>query len=429
MEELSQLVFFGEILPDRDAEAVKARLAELLKLPAEQVGAVFSGRKVVLRKSLPTEQAAAYVARLEKIGVKVFAEPLPPPLAAVQVAPEAVPAPAATVVALEPAVPAAAVEPARSVAMQQAAAPAEEMNCPKCGEHQPRRTLCRSCSVDMKRYAEALQEAETAAREERMLAREMSMPGRHGRVAAGSEDETRLFGFGFEGRLGRRSYLIGCLLSWAIGGFAALAFFKLGSYPALFVGMAISFFISVRMLVLRCHDLNWSGWFWLLTLIPYIGAGFALLLLFIPGSRDGNNHGFPGAGPGFVPGLAVLAVCVMSTGMLYKSRDEIFAYYAGQLANSGGSSRGKDLEGPMLSVAEADVEMFTTSDCGVCHVAKAYMQQRGISYAEKDVEKNEDYLREFYARGGRGVPYIFVGSQSMMGFEANRLEQMLANRG
>ena len=56
------------------------------------------------------------------------------------------------------------------------------------------------------------------------------------------------------------------------------------------------------------------------------------------------------------------------------------------------------------------------------------MNKRGIQYVEKDVEKNEDYLRDFYARGGRAVPYIFVGEQSMMGFDADWLERTLASR-
>lgn len=55
-----------------------------------------------------------------------------------------------------------------------------------------------------------------------------------------------------------------------------------------------------------------------------------------------------------------------------------------------------------------------------------YMDERGSEYLEKDVEDDVDLRREFYARGGRGVPLIVVYGETMSGFDPARFEQLRA---
>ena len=429
MSESSQLVFYGEVLPGHDADTVKAKLGELLKLPTEQIAAVFSGRRVVLRKSLPSDQAASYVARLEKIGVKVFAEALPQvtEVPSAPVLEQVAPPPAVSQITPALQVAAAPQTPTLAIA---GALPVEEMDCPKCGERQPKRTLCRACSVDMKRFSASQQQAEQDAREERMVEREIAMAssGRGGRARIGDEDAVSIFGLGFSGRLGRRSFLAGNLLCWALIAFAVVIMVKTGSVFIAGAVVLIATIASLRLSVLRCHDANWTGWLSLIFVIPYIGPLFGLVLMFMPGTKEDNNHGSSSPAPGFPVGFAIVAVFTLSVGLLYKQQDAFFAYASGQAMGSTSQQAGNGGGGPVLTLAEADVEMFTTSSCGVCHMAKAHMKKHGITYVEKDVEQNEDYLRDFYARGGRGVPFIFVGNQSMEGFDPNRLDNMLASR-
>lgn len=72
------------------------------------------------------------------------------------------------------------------------------------------------------------------------------------------------------------------------------------------------------------------------------------------------------------------------------------------------------------------IVMYSTSWCGVCKKAKQYMASKGISYKEYDIEKNSNAQHKFKQLGGRGVPLILVGKQSMSGFSANRFQVMLA---
>jgi glutaredoxin len=72
----------------------------------------------------------------------------------------------------------------------------------------------------------------------------------------------------------------------------------------------------------------------------------------------------------------------------------------------------------------ADIEIYTTTRCPYCQQAKAYMDEHGIEYLEKNVEISMELRQEFRDRGGRGVPYLFVYGEPMRGFNAERFEQL-----
>ena len=52
----------------------------------------------------------------------------------------------------------------------------------------------------------------------------------------------------------------------------------------------------------------------------------------------------------------------------------------------------------------------------------------GIAYTEYDVEGDIGLRREFYERGGRGTPLIFVRGQRMEGFDAGEFERLRRGR-
>ena len=72
------------------------------------------------------------------------------------------------------------------------------------------------------------------------------------------------------------------------------------------------------------------------------------------------------------------------------------------------------------------VVMYSTAWCAFCKKARAYFQQEGIRFAERDVEISAAANVEYKRLGGRGVPLIVVGSQVMTGFSEKRFEDLLA---
>ncbi len=59
-------------------------------------------------------------------------------------------------------------------------------------------------------------------------------------------------------------------------------------------------------------------------------------------------------------------------------------------------------------------------------MAKEFLSQREIPFADLDVTKDPEALQDMIKiSGGRSVPVIVVCEQVMVGFDAGRLEQAL----
>lgn len=114
--------------------------------------------------------------------------------------------------------------------------------------------------------------------------------------------------FSLKGRIGRLRYvafglvfaLITLVPAMVIGGIVAGFMQGQEVAGALLMGLiGIAYFAviiySVIIGVRRLHDLNMSGWMWLINLIPLIGTFFALYMLFAPGKEDENDYGNPPA--------------------------------------------------------------------------------------------------------------------------------------
>lgn len=85
-------------------------------------------------------------------------------------------------------------------------------------------------------------------------------------------------------------------------------------------------------------------------------------------------------------------------------------------------------------VPEGAVVIYTTPWCGFCKRAKAYLQQRGVAFVERDVEGSAAAARELEHKlraagsAGSGVPVIDVDGTLIMGFDRERLDALLARR-
>lgn len=315
MSQNVQLVFFGEILPGFNPSETKSNLSRLLSIRPDQVEAVFSGQRVVLKHDLPAREAPRYLNYLQKIGVQAVAEPLNPP---------------------RPSIP-----PAEPTIIDETPVPtpltANEMECPKCRERQPKRTLCRNCGTDMPRFLAAQESIKAEVEAARVEQRQSAVRSRGDRSAEAGDyaaDGPGMLGTGFSGRIGRGAYfaggwLIGAILVWA--GVAAL---RMQSLALIVVIGLVMLFVTLRLTILRCHDIGWSGWVSLVMLIPYVGMGFSILLLLIPGTRGENNHGLPNRPLGLAPVLGILVLSVASFALASMQLGEVIPEMAASWQSS-----------------------------------------------------------------------------------------------
>jgi uncharacterized membrane protein YhaH (DUF805 family) len=248
--EASALVFHGEVLDGFSPDEVKQKLGELLRLDEARVARLFSGHRNVLKQSVGPDEAARYVKRFAQVGARLRIESA-----------------AADELSLAPMAPAAV-----------ASTPPDPV-------------------VKARQDREQVKlEAEREARAARLAAH---------RAARGLPDESSagpdaapvapVWGFGFDGRIGRVSYASATMLMFAMTNFVARTSLSKGGLMLL-VGAVVTLltvFQLVRLTALRTHDHGRNGWWAVLMLVPLLNVVVWLASCFRPGSDGDNEHGEP----------------------------------------------------------------------------------------------------------------------------------------
>lgn len=72
------------------------------------------------------------------------------------------------------------------------------------------------------------------------------------------------------------------------------------------------------------------------------------------------------------------------------------------------------------------VSIYTTPTCGFCKMTKAFFKEHNIAYEEKDVSVDQAAADEMIKRSGQmGVPVIDIDGELVLGFQKDKLSQLL----
>ncbi|MBJ2218531.1 DUF805 domain-containing protein [Pseudomonas sp. MF7453] len=231
-----KIVFDGALRPGVESTTAKLNLAELFKSDVEAIEKLFTGRPVALKRDLSRSDAETYLTALQNAGVE------------------------------------ARIEAEQPVAFSLAETHETD-----------------SSGTDFSRAA--------------------ASPYAPPRATVGDDlpEFATLKVFTVHGRIGRLRYLAWTLaltvaLLVATGIISTVGFAVATASPtiaiilgsllgfALFVALVV---VSVQIGVQRLHDMGWSGWLYLLNLVPVVNSVFPILLLVLPGNASANQYGAP----------------------------------------------------------------------------------------------------------------------------------------
>jgi uncharacterized membrane protein YhaH (DUF805 family) len=232
-----KIVFDGALLPGVDATTAKLNLAELFKSDVAAIERLFSGRAVALKRDLTHTDAQTYLQALTKTGIDARIE-------------------------TEPFV---------------------ELNLSDVQEHAPASSGPVTADPDSP-YA----------------------PPR-APVGEALPEFSALKAFSFVGRIGRLRFLAWTmaltLVTLGVGAVLTIFGFALISTDSTaglilagllaFILIVVLAFISIQFSVQRLHDIGWSGWLWLLNLVPVVGSVFPFVIMIVPGNNTANRYGAP----------------------------------------------------------------------------------------------------------------------------------------
>jgi uncharacterized membrane protein YhaH (DUF805 family) len=230
-----KIVFDGALLPGVESTTAKLNLAELFKSDVEAIEKLFTGRPVALKRDLSRPDADTYLTALKNAGVDARIEAEQPV--------------------------------AFSLAETHETESASDFSRPAASPYAPPRA---AVGDDLPEYAE-------------------------------------LKVFTIHGRIGRLRYLawtlvltVAMLVASGILATAGFAVATASPTAGIILGSLLGFalfvaivWVSVQIGVQRLHDLGWSGWLYLLNLVPLVNSIFPLLLLVLPGNTGANQYGAP----------------------------------------------------------------------------------------------------------------------------------------
>ena len=281
---LFKVVFAGELMPGIAMDTAKSNLATLFKSDLKKIDSLFSGKPVVLKRELKEAEADKYVIALRNAGALVHKQ--------------ADLASSLSLVATEE-------HGGETSGNSGETTDTGRMTCPKCGHEQVKAPECEACGIIIEKFiAYKAQQPEiqtTATSLTEQAASKKSSPYAPPQSEVGETlpEFAELRVFTTDGRIGRLRYLAWSLSLILVmtGGFI-LAAIGYAITPAIgFIlggaGLIAAMVVGVQIGVQRLHDIGWSGWLYLLALVPYLGSVFTFLLMLIPGSKGANRFGAP----------------------------------------------------------------------------------------------------------------------------------------
>jgi len=75
-----------------------------------------------------------------------------------------------------------------------------------------------------------------------------------------------------------------------------------------------------------------------------------------------------------------------------------------------------------------NVVMFTTQTWPHCFTAKKFLSQHKIHFVEKDINRDEQARAELIRRNVNGVPSFLIGDDLVVGFDQQRILQLVDHR-
>lgn len=77
-------------------------------------------------------------------------------------------------------------------------------------------------------------------------------------------------------------------------------------------------------------------------------------------------------------------------------------------------------------MSDQKVAIYTTPTCGYCKMAKAFFKENNIAYEEHNVVEDETARNYMMDKSGQsGVPVITIGEEFVVGFDEDRLRELL----
>ncbi len=77
-------------------------------------------------------------------------------------------------------------------------------------------------------------------------------------------------------------------------------------------------------------------------------------------------------------------------------------------------------------MTDKKVKVYSTPTCPYCVTLKRFLEQNDVEFEEIDISEDEEALEEMKEKSGQsGVPVVEIGEEVIVGFEKEKIKQLL----
>ncbi|HEY4525254.1 MAG TPA: glutaredoxin domain-containing protein [Candidatus Paceibacterota bacterium] len=77
-------------------------------------------------------------------------------------------------------------------------------------------------------------------------------------------------------------------------------------------------------------------------------------------------------------------------------------------------------------MATPTVTIYSTPTCHFCHMAKDFFTANKVAFSDFNVASDLEKRKEMIEKSGQmGVPVIYIGDEMVVGYDENRIKQLL----
>ena len=80
-------------------------------------------------------------------------------------------------------------------------------------------------------------------------------------------------------------------------------------------------------------------------------------------------------------------------------------------------------------VADQQIVVFTMTGCQHCAGVKAYLNEKGIAFTERNVLEDDKAMADFRELGYRSTAVTVVGDEAVIGLDRTRLDEVFGGLG
>jgi glutaredoxin 3 len=123
---------------------------------------------------------------------------------------------------------------------------------------------------------------------------------------------------------------------------------------------------------------------------------------------------------------ALLAATLMGVLVLFGVTRAVGAYRDAVAAGVVGGPKTGLTSKTVNAALNQRVVVYTTSTCPACRTAKAWLKSNQVPFAERNIDSDEDALREYASLRVRSVPTFVIDGEVTAGFDSRRVQAALS---